>query len=330
MTDLVSVILPVYNGEKYLEETLRSIQNQTYENLEILIVDDGSTDKTSQIVESFQKEDNRIKYIFQRNQGPAEAKNRGIQLFTGKYAIFLDSDDLLEKKAISEMISVALKNSADLVVFSFNRFNDNFEDMGRRNASSPKIDKMFTAVWNKMYYSSILKKLSFPKNTIYEDVAFSAMAVLSSKKIAIIPSSNPLYNYRQQLNSLTKSSHNVEQQLDIIVDFEEMFEFIKKNNITVNQQRLNEIERLINTQVFSHSLLAIQSQDDRQKIVNVIKQLTIFQRNSVKNIFNYNENIVLNTKQIIFMFLLKKGLFKTTRLLAKASNSVRGRRELRR
>ncbi|MBU7538082.1 glycosyltransferase family 2 protein [Leuconostoc lactis] len=329
MTDLVSVILPVYNGEKYLEETLRSVQNQTYENLEILIVDDGSTDKTSQIVESFQKEDNRIKYIFQRNQGPAEAKNRGIQLFTGKYAIFLDSDDLLEKKAISEMVSVALKNSADLVVFSFNRFNDNFEGMGRRNASSSKIDKMFTAVWNKMYHSSILKKLSFPKNTIYEDVAFSAMAVLSSKKIAIIPASNPLYNYRQQLNSLTKSSHDVEQQLDIIVDFEEMFEFIKENNITVNQQRLNEIERLINTQVFSHSLLAIQSQDDRQKIVNVIKQLTIFQRNSVKNIFNYNENILLNTKQIILMFLLKKGLFKATLTLAKVANSVRSRKELR-
>lgn len=206
MKDLVSIIVPVYNAEKYISDTIISAQEQTYLNIEILIIDDGSTDKTKSIVNVLAKSDSRIKYIYQSNKGPAETKNLGIEQFNGEYAIFLDSDDLLEKNAVETLLLIAETQFADLIIFSFDKFNDLYENMESRNSSSKKINKMFTAVWNKMYHKSILKQLKFPEKTIFEDVAFSAMAALLSKKMATVHSEHHLYHYRQREQSLTKKN----------------------------------------------------------------------------------------------------------------------------
>ncbi|MCI1690195.1 MAG: glycosyltransferase family 2 protein [Leuconostoc mesenteroides] len=330
MTDeVISIIVPVYNGEKYIRDTIISAQEQTYQNIEILIIDDGSTDKTNSIINVLAENDPRIKYIYQSNKGPAETKNLGIDLFNGEYAIFLDSDDLLEKNAVEKMLLSARTQHADLIIFSFDKFNDLYENMGSRNASSKKINKMFTAVWNKMYHKSILKRLRFPEKTIFEDVAFSAMATLLSKKMAIIPPEIYLYHYRQRAQSLTKKNFDVIQQLDIVTDFEEMFNFIKKNNIELSIEQVCEIDRLINTQIFSHSLLVAKADEKSIKKNMVIKKLIDFQKKKVKNIWSYDENLFLNSKQIFLMFLLKNNFLNLALSLAKVSNFVRGRKKLR-
>ena len=115
MNDLISVIIPVYNGEKYLETCLNSVINQDYKNLEIIIVNDGSTDKSPAICKSFADKDSRIKYFSQENKGQANARNFALDIMTGKYVTFVDSDDYVLSNYVSELYNVLIKYDADFV-----------------------------------------------------------------------------------------------------------------------------------------------------------------------------------------------------------------------
>ena len=102
MSELVSVITPIYNSEKYISKTINSVINQSYKNLEIILVDDGSTDKTYEILKKYSKMDKRIKLFHQKNKGAPLARNKGLEKSTGRYIVFVDSDDILEKDAIEK------------------------------------------------------------------------------------------------------------------------------------------------------------------------------------------------------------------------------------
>ena len=114
MDSLISVIVPIYNSEKYLDNTIKSIINQTYKNLEIILVDDGSTDKSYEICKKYQKKDNRIKLFHQKNKGVSFARNIGIENSNGEFLTFLDSDDLIDKKMYEKLFN-AFDNNLDYV-----------------------------------------------------------------------------------------------------------------------------------------------------------------------------------------------------------------------
>lgn len=118
MSDLVSIIIPTYNYGHLINETIESVLNQTYTNWECIIVDDGSTDNTKDVVAIFLKKDNRIKYVYQDNCGTSSAKNKGIEIATGEYLLFLDSDDLLERNKILDSIEIFKNNSSADIVYS--------------------------------------------------------------------------------------------------------------------------------------------------------------------------------------------------------------------
>ena len=111
----VSVVIPVYNVEKYLPECLDSVIDQTYKNLQIIIVDDGSTDSSGKICDEYAEKDNRIIVVHQKNAGAGAAKNTALKIADGKYLAFVDSDDFLELDAFEHMVSILAKNSADIV-----------------------------------------------------------------------------------------------------------------------------------------------------------------------------------------------------------------------
>ena len=115
MSALVSVVVPVYNLEKYIENCLKSIVAQTYKNLEILCIDDGSTDGSARIIKEFAGTDERIKYFYQRNQGLSATRNEGIRISTGEYILFIDPDDFLHVEAVERFVQAALEEKADLV-----------------------------------------------------------------------------------------------------------------------------------------------------------------------------------------------------------------------
>ena len=116
MNKLISIIMPVYNAEKYLNRSIESIMNQTYNNIEIILVNDGSTDNSLEICTNYQEKDNRIKLINQENKGVSFARNKGIDESTGDYIMFIDSDDYIEKNMIEDMVEKIIEDDIDLII----------------------------------------------------------------------------------------------------------------------------------------------------------------------------------------------------------------------
>ena len=123
----ISVIIPVYNTEKYLNECLDSIVNQTLSDIEIICVNDGSTDNSLAILESYAKKDNRITVISQENNGQGSARNLGLKNSSGNYICFIDSDDYVDLNMLEKLYDNVILNNSDIVVFKIARFNDNFD-----------------------------------------------------------------------------------------------------------------------------------------------------------------------------------------------------------
>ena len=229
----LSIVIPVYNVEKYLRECLDSILNQTFQDFEIICVDDGSTDKSLEILQEYKRKDDRFVILQQRHSGAGSARNNGIRLAEGKYIQFLDSDDYFEPTLLEEMYNHAEKFDADLTVCSSRKVDDeenitetgspNFpinidkvpmEKVFNREDFKDDIFSLFTpVVWNKLIKKSFLKEnnLEFPPLTIYEDIAFMHSLVISAERIAAF--NKELINYRfNRPGSLvsTRSSHTID------------------------------------------------------------------------------------------------------------------------
>ena len=212
----ISIIIPVYNVEKYLQECLDSILNQTFGDYEIICVDDGSTDSSNNILEEYKKKDPRFIVVHQDNQGAAAARNKGIELAKGEYIQFLDSDDYFEPDMLEKLYSAAIKNNADMVVCSARKVDENRNIIESGNPLWPiNIDKvsfdtvispkdcrdnifsLFCVVpWNKLYKKSLITNncLKFQSLSSSNDVGFGHISRICVERIVIIK--DELINYR--------------------------------------------------------------------------------------------------------------------------------------
>ena len=200
----ISIIIPVYNVEKYLHECLDSIINQTFKDLEIICVDDGSTDKSSEILEEYEQKDKRFTVISQPNKGVSAARNRGMQQAKGKYIMFVDSDDWLAHNACEQAYKAATGNDCDMLLFSHNKFTDQtctsdgrLQDLyieleGKSTTFNQSAENLIftpSQPWGKLYKVEFLKKhnLKFPINIQYgEDRVFYLNACIKAESICII------------------------------------------------------------------------------------------------------------------------------------------------
>lgn len=202
----VSVIIPVYNTDAYVEEAVRSIMNQTLRDIEIILIDDGSTDNSLSVIEKLAREDSRIQYISQTNQGQSVARNTGLEKASGEYIYFMDSDDILEKEALKLCYLRCAAHSLDFVFFDAINFGDTNKailDYNRRDLFGCKV---YTGVeilnilldaqgyrvspWLHFIDRSFLHKgrIKFDSTfKIYEDQIFSIQLYLSANKVAYIP-----------------------------------------------------------------------------------------------------------------------------------------------
>lgn len=201
MTD-ISIIVPIYNAEKYLNKCIKSLINQTKEELEFILVNDGSTDSSEEIIKTYK--DKRIKYFKNKNQGIGKTRNFGIEKATGKYIMFLDSDDYLNTHACEELFNKAEKEKLDLVINNFYRVEEEsekeeiikipeFENTTLKENKNLLLD-VNLAPWNKLYKASLLKnnKIKFVEDLKYEDAPFVIEAMDKAKKIGHI---NKCLNY---------------------------------------------------------------------------------------------------------------------------------------
>jgi len=213
METKVSVIIPVYNVEKYLRECLDSVINQTLKDIEIICVNDGSTDNSLPILKEYAQKDERIKVIDKKNEGVSVARNVGLECANGIYILFLDADDYFESTLIEQSYDYSVKMNSDICIFGANEidFNNTKKAMWYNsllvNSSNVSLFQMMmlqTFCWNKMYKLSFLKKynIKFPNNIkTAEDGIFCILGFINDPKYALLNVS--LYNYRKNPDSQT-------------------------------------------------------------------------------------------------------------------------------
>lgn len=253
MKDKLSIIIPIYNSEKYLRECLDSIVNQTYQNLEIILIDDGSKDDSYSICKEYRKKDKRIKYIYQENSGVSQARNKGIKWATGKYLTFVDSDDFVDLDTY-ETVLKEMKNT-DLVGFGYytlyqNKIkNQNIKGIETINKSDCinclfKTNSYRGFCCNKIYDTDLIKKnkLQFDKNLfLYEDLKFNIEYLSYCKKIKYIK--NPKYYYRVTQNSATqiKNLRYLNHSIESINQIEKMLYFKSNEFYEFKHRQLMEL-----------------------------------------------------------------------------------------
>ncbi len=208
---LISVIIPVYNVEEYLRTCLDSIASQTYSNLEIVLVDDGSTDKSPSICDEYQERDSRFRVIHKKNGGQSSARNEALDVATGEYISFVDGDDWLESDMYEVLINVINETGADIVACE--EYNNRYGTKERKTISRntreitvfADYDDIFShiinsnprlrfEIWNKLYKRDIIGETRFKTGQIYEEIYFQKIVMGRAKKVAYVDCA--LYNYR--------------------------------------------------------------------------------------------------------------------------------------
>lgn len=218
--EFFSIIIPVYNSELYIEKCLNSILKQQFENFEVILIDDGSSDNSAKIIKSFK--DHRIRYYYQKNLGPASARNNGAQRALGKYIIFVDSDDYLSDNALNDLAEAILKYDADMVVYNHIKFNgEKYEpfrysvDYGRVYNKVEFVNRILDLsvkgyIADKVFKASIWhgEKIRFTEQKYCEDWFPVLKYATMCERIVFLE--KPVYYYRQHEGSLIhKSNANV-------------------------------------------------------------------------------------------------------------------------
>lgn len=218
---LISVIVPIYNVEKFIRKCVDSIIGQTYKNLEIFLVDDGSPDKCGAICEEYAQKDRRIKVIHKENGGLSSARNAALDVATGDYVMFVDSDDWVEPDFCKEAIEMILREGVSMASFGYN--NVHFEKKSdsykkyERYTDNPKVvdssmairniilqdDVIFNYAWNKIYDIRLFEQVRYPIGKTYEDQAVTYILINKAKRIYV--SNKILYNYIRRDDSISSS-----------------------------------------------------------------------------------------------------------------------------
>lgn len=243
---MISVIVPVYKVEKYLNKCIESIINQTYKNLEIILVDDGSPDNCPSICNEYAKKDDRIKVIHKENGGLSDARNVGIDAATGSYISFVDSDDYIAPDFLEIMHSTMLRENADLVICNYCYIDDNENILESNNKNSPVKDEVLTqnqiyeklnysfgwwyyvTAWNKLYRRELFDTIRFPKGKLNEDDFIAHEIFFACKRIVTIE--KMLYFYVQRQGSIMSSTVTV-RNLDEIEGFCKRISFYHMNGL---------------------------------------------------------------------------------------------------
>ena len=235
---LISVIVPVYNVEKYLKKCVNSITSQTYENLEILLVDDGSTDLSGQICNEFEKNDARIKVIHKKNGGLSDARNAGLDRAKGQYYAFIDSDDYIQDNTIEIMLNAVKKNKSEISVCNMIRFLEegetvqfycptNHEVLYQGNQRYKTLNQ--PSVCNKLFEAKLFEGIRFPKGKYYEDTFVYHEVLYRANSIVLTGTDS--YWYLSREDSIVGQPQYTERYFDFIEAVYKRADFLLKHDV---------------------------------------------------------------------------------------------------
>lgn len=226
---MISIIVPVYNVEKYLDICMKSLTEQTYEDFEIILINDGSTDGSGAICEKWAGKDRRVRLFHQENKGLAAVRNVGLELARGEYIAWVDSDDYVDRRYLECLIGTMETAGADMVMCSFYTDTDGIvEDTGRKTFRAEEMDRqmflerlytsgMYSVVWNKLLRKEAYQGIQFPTGRIFEDSSVMQQLSEGCKKIVVID--ELLYFYRRHGDCITMQRRDEAKNIKYIKDF---------------------------------------------------------------------------------------------------------------
>lgn len=290
----ISIILPVYNSEKYIDRCIRSIVNQRYKNFELIIINDGSTDNSLDVLKKWCKVEKRIHLIDKENEGVSKARNLGLEKASGNYIAFIDSDDYYSSEMLSMMVEIGNKENADIVESSFNLVKDGeiFDQCILQDEVLNKSEPILTnflkransanAIWNKLYRATLFEKNRYPNYSYGEDYYLNALVHSESNKKVTI--SNPLYNYENNEDSVMNKKFNM-KKLDNIYSRVEIFQIFEKkigNNRVLSLIALDILSTIIIAEVELYDFRTSKIYDEAHvKLVDLFKKYKKYVPNSL-------------------------------------------------
>ena len=321
----VSLIIPVYNVRNYLRKCLDSVAAQTYKNLEVVIVNDGSTDDSLEIVNEYtQKFDNMTCYTIE-NRGQGGARNFGIEKSTGEYIAFLDSDDYVENTYIEKLVLAAVESGSDIAVCNNFDVDENGEILetyknrykNRITSLSSEPSILFNRVcpWGKLYKRELFLDLKFVSRIWYEDMRLMPKLLLKAEKICYIDDCLVYYVQRQ---GSTMNNNNLKRNLEIVDVFNDVVEYYKSEGKYA--QFKNELEFLIieHVAVATTTRVAVGNTKDKS---SVLKELAAY----LSGFENLYDNPYLKTQERnrkIILWLNRHRLYWATKLLMKLKSAL--------
>lgn len=312
---LISIIVPIYNVEKYLKECIDGILKQTYTNIEIILVDDGSPDNCGKICDNYKQVDKRIKVIHKNNGGLSEARNYGIKEATGDFLLFVDSDDFIAENTCEVLINNIQKYNADIAICNFYYIFKNKRTIINKMSTEKEIQVLeknniireyflnysvdLNVAWNKLYKKDIFKgknAILFPLGKLHEDTYIMYKIYYNLNRLVRI--NKPFYYYRQRKNSIvgTFSKKNVEDIMGYIKDY-----YIFSKNVDEDLKQMIQVECI-------KQYIGCIRRSIKANIFNDIKYLIYNMRNIVinntKKIFN-NKYANIKIKKYYLLIKLK-------------------------
>lgn len=295
----ISVLIPVYNTGKYLDNTLNSIVNQTLKDIEVIIVNDGSTDNSENIIKKFTKKYDFIKYFYKNNTGVADTRNILLSKANGEYISFIDSDDTICDTMYEEMYNMASVNNADLVVCDYNEIYSDFTKIIKGLQMESYIVSP-PSLWNKIFKRELFEDLSFPNVSIGEDMFITLSVIVKAKKIEYMPKC--FYNYYIRVNSLMNKKKYSEYWNDI-------FYVLQKLNAVLKNYP-DELEFLYIQHLLRDSSIRfmyyVEGKDSLNKINTIFKtKYSCFTNNKYYKVQNLRYRIICNLLYHKMYFIVK-------------------------
>lgn len=314
MIPKISIIVPVYNVEKYLQRCVDSILNQDFQDFEVILVDDGSTDCCSEICEKYREKDDRVVVLHKENGGLSSARNAGLNIARGEYIGFVDSDDWISPTMYAELYQICDKENLEMAICGVklcfdDEKNDNIYYKSEKNkimSRKQALKELFLystfgeEAWNKLYKRCLFEKLRYPEGKIHEDTFCICEILGQCMKIGYI--SEVGYNYYQRENSIMGLNKKI-PSVDKIESVRVVLEYLKTNYIEIYDEGLYNISSAPLKNI--SSVLGMKT----EKALQYKKELKKFYRCYIKDIMK-NKNFVLGTKIIIFSLTISSNLTK--------------------
>lgn len=301
----ITVVIPVYNGENYIVKCIDSVLNQTYKNLEIIIVNDGSTDKTKGILEKYVNNNSRIKIFEQSNKGISAARNLGIDHTKTNYITFIDSDDWIESDMIELLYRNIVKYNSEISACGYYLdFQNNVKEINadatihnftKKEALTRILfdEEIKSHPWGRLYRTSLFKNLRFPVGRIYEDYALLYLLVNEGENFVL--EKVPKYHYVQHSASLS-NDFTPQKEFDLLLGLLERHQFVLENESSIDEVKL--FKNISSKKIFTTIKNIVRSKKSNEMM------------NEMEIVFEKLQWLIDNSKDVKFFNLLKLQLFK--------------------